>query len=319
MASFASLPFDEQWPIISQVRTILDKRRVLPAHWWEQIRSDPGSLSLISESLGAGFYDSIQDEDAANLERSLSSLIGQYRLRQPEIVKVDQQVNQLALVCKHDSFLNYTRERYNLKGLARIYRSVLAGLTSYCDLVQWLEREPDERSVVVDLCCGTGQISHSLLGKVQCRQLGLDLSLGMLQDGLHSGYLRTSYPCCANVEQLPLRTRGVDLMMLIFGLDTVEHPRQVLFEIGRVLASEGKLLLVTPLPFRHSSDGIHFVAPKDRIGPGEDWLEDITALAISLEMVGLRTRRWGVSTYYHCDIRGLKQSAAFIFLIDRSA
>ncbi|MFY9484649.1 MAG: methyltransferase domain-containing protein [Patescibacteria group bacterium] len=316
MESSADVLFDEQWPIIAQVQTILDTRRALPTHWWEQIRFDSSLARLVSKSVGAGFYDSILYEDGVSLQRSLSSLIGQYRIRQPEITRVEQQVGQLRLVCKYDSFVNYTTERYNLKGLARIYRSVLAGLTSYPELVSYLGEELNQPSVVVDLCCGTGQISHSLFGKVACQRICLDLSPGMLQDGLRSGYLDTSYPYCANAEQLPLRQRAVNLMLLIFGLDTVERPRQVLVEISRVLAPAGKLLLVTPLPFRYTSDGIHFVTPDDRVGPGEDWLEDLTALAICLESVDLRIYRWGVSTYYHSDIRGLKQSAAFTFLID---
>lgn len=319
MDSSAELIFDEQSPIISQVRTIIETRQRAPRQWWEQLRADQELTGLVSSSVGAGFFDGLPLEDREALEPQLCVLLGQYRLRiRDQIVEVSQQVGQLAFVCKNSPFFRYI-ERYNLKGRARVYRSVVAGLLSYPDLKHWLGKELGEGAVVADLCGGTGQISSRLLASTGCRQLVFDLSSGMLRDGVQSGYLNRAVPVLANVEQLPLAKESVSCCLLIFGLDTVAHPRQLMLEVTRVLAARGQLVLVTPLPFRYRSDGVEFVAPQDRIGPGDEWLQDAVCLSRYLNEVGLQVTRWGVTTYYHSDIRGLKQSAAFVFIIQHSS
>lgn len=319
MVSSYDLEFDDSWPIISQVQSILDLRRERPRHWWEQIRRDREILEQTSQILGAGFFDSIVSESRPTLETELCMLFGQYRVRIAQRLNgVRQQIDQLIYTYKAGGSVDYTAERYNLKGQARVYRSVLAGMTCSEDLMMWTRRPVSDDLMVLDLAAGTGQIGNAVFRKTPCRRITLDLSQEMLKDGRHSGYLAGTLPCVARAESLPLMSGSVDFGLLIFGIDTVARPRRVLAELSRALSATGQLLIVTPLPLRSVSDGITIISYQELIGQGQDWFDDAITFARYLELLGLAMVRWGVTTYYHCDIRGLKQSAAFVFLVERN-
>lgn len=313
------LEFDEFWPIISQVRTILDARRERPRHWWERIRHERATLKQVSQLLGTGFFDSLVSESRSTLETELCMLFGQYRVRMRQrLDTVRQQVDQLIYDYKTGCPVDFTAERYNLKGQARIYRSVLAGMTSPQDLEMWIGHPLSNELMTLDLAAGTGQIGNAVFRETACRRMTADLSQEMLKDGRRSGYLAGTLPCVARAESLPLVNGSIDLALLIFGIDTVDRPRQVLVELSRALSATGRLLIATPLPLRSVSDGITIIPDQELIGQGQEWLEDAITLARYLESLGLAMVRWGVTTYYHCDIRGLKQSCAFVFLVERN-
>jgi len=111
-----------------------------------------------------------------------------------------------------------------------------------------------------------------------------------------------------------IKRASADLIFLCFGIDTVAKPKQVLFEINRILAYSGNLVLVIPLPLRIGTRKIEQVLPEDRISEGVDFLDDLVNFHQTLSNAGLQTVRWGVTTYYHCDVQGLCQSAAFVLV-----
>jgi SAM-dependent methyltransferase len=104
--------------------------------------------------------------------------------------------------------------------------------------------EPD--LVVVDLGCGTGQISRTLAPFVR-RVIGVDASEAMLEAA------RARVPDnvdlrAGQLEQLPLADGEADCALLLLVLHYVVDPADVLTEAARVLKPGGRLLVVDMLP-----------------------------------------------------------------------
>jgi len=104
--------------------------------------------------------------------------------------------------------------------------------------------EPD--LVVVDLGCGTGQISRTLAPFVR-RVIGVDASEAMLEAA------RARVPenvdlRAGQLEQLPLTDGDADCALLLLVLHYVVDPADVLTEAARVLKPGGRLLVVDMLP-----------------------------------------------------------------------
>lgn len=102
--------------------------------------------------------------------------------------------------------------------------------------------------VALDIGCGPGSITTSLAQAVgrDGVALGVDVSEPMLaravriQAGPQAGFLR------ADAQRLPLRDNTVDAVISIAALQLIPDPVAALTEMGRVLKSGGRLVLMVP-------------------------------------------------------------------------
>ncbi len=111
---------------------------------------------------------------------------------------------------------------------ARTFRTVLA--------------QPD--AVVVDLCCGTGDMTMALLRRrpPQARPiLAADFAHEMLRRGAAKFSGRGAIAIEADALRLPLRNATVDLIVTAFGFRNLANYSQGLQEFARVLRPGGQL------------------------------------------------------------------------------
>src|SRR6266851_2448019 len=111
----------------------------------------------------------------------------------------------------------------------------------------------DQRWMVGDLGCGTGQVSAALAPFVT-RVVAVDASAAMLQaarkrlQGFDNVDLRRG-----ELEALPIDEQRLDAATLMLVLHHVPEPDKALTEVARVLKPAGRVLLVDMLP--HDRDG----------------------------------------------------------------
>ena len=104
----------------------------------------------------------------------------------------------------------------------------------------------NERSVCLDLCCGTGDLSFELMRTGPAVVISSDFSHPMLQQyqrKLFSRAVRASI-IEADALQLPFRSDFFDLVTIAFGLRNLESVPQGLAEIRRVLKPGGKVVVL---------------------------------------------------------------------------
>jgi ArsR family transcriptional regulator len=111
----------------------------------------------------------------------------------------------------------------------------------------------DQRWVVGDLGCGTGQVSAVLAPFVK-RVVGVDASAAMLQAarrrlrGVDNVDLRRG-----ELEALPIDDAQLDAATLMLVLHHLPEPEKALAEVARVLKPGGRVLIVDMLP--HDREG----------------------------------------------------------------
>ena len=111
-------------------------------------------------------------------------------------------------------------------------------------------------SLVLDLACGTGDLSRELR-RSSYRALGFDFSRGMLANA------RTDAPLVqADVLQLPVRDGSADGVTCGFALRNVVSLEAFFIELGRVVRSGGSIALLdagTPgNPLLRAGHGVYF-------------------------------------------------------------
>lgn len=105
-----------------------------------------------------------------------------------------------------------------------------------------LRAVPSDARVIVDLGCGTGQLTADLAARYpRATVIGVDLSREML------GKAQARHPDLvqANVYALPLATGSIDLMTSTISYHWYLEPARALAEIRRVLAPGGRFVLAT--------------------------------------------------------------------------
>lgn len=132
------------------------------------------------------------------------------------------------------------------------------------DAAAVLQREVGERMLsrldyvrqqparILDAGCGTGVATAALQARYPAAALyALDLALAMATRArARSGWLqrlrgRAAHALCADIEQLPLRAKSVDLLWSNLALQWVNEPLHAFTEFRRVLAPGGLLMFST--------------------------------------------------------------------------
>lgn len=116
------------------------------------------------------------------------------------------------------------------------------------DFFEWALAFLDLRPglLVADVGCGPGAY-HTLLYEAGCPVIGVDASLGMLEEvqrqASRGGFV--VYPLQANAERLPLASSSVDRLMANHMLYHVPDQHAALAEMRRVLKPGGVVMLAT--------------------------------------------------------------------------
>lgn len=124
---------------------------------------------------------------------------------------------------------------------AALQREVGKRLQERLDLVKL------EPTRILDLGCGTGDISHALLNRYRkAKVVSLDIALSMAQRSRRrGGWFRRPSPVCADAERLPFADNSFDLLISNLMLQWVEDLDNAFAEFRRVLAPGGLLLFTT--------------------------------------------------------------------------
>ena len=107
----------------------------------------------------------------------------------------------------------------------------------------------DPNSAILDICCGTGDLTMALLKRRPQNArpiLGADFSHGMLQRGAQKFAAYKSNHCAAialeaDALHLPLRSGSLDLIVTAFGFRNLANYEAGLREFHRVLKPGGQL------------------------------------------------------------------------------
>ena len=111
--------------------------------------------------------------------------------------------------------------------------------------LDYIRLEPD---YVLDLGCGTGNITASMLKQYPKAQIvALDLSLNMLKKTKHQGGWLSKKPrcICADAESLPFKEDSIDLLISSLMLQWSNDLSAVFNDIRRVVAPNGLLMFTT--------------------------------------------------------------------------
>lgn len=113
------------------------------------------------------------------------------------------------------------------------------------EMVQRLDLMTLNPKIILDLGCGTGEMSVKLQKRYPNAQiLALDLSQTMIEYA--KSYSSLSSCICADAQSLPLRNQTVDLIFANFLVPWTRYTEQLLCECRRVLNPDG-LLMFTAL------------------------------------------------------------------------
>jgi malonyl-CoA O-methyltransferase len=104
-----------------------------------------------------------------------------------------------------------------------------------------------EPSRVLDLGCGTGQITAQLMKRYpKAIPYSLDIALSMTKKALqHGGWFRKPKAICASADALPIRDDCIDIMLSNLMLQWCDDLVQVFAGLNRVLSSEGLFMFTT--------------------------------------------------------------------------
>lgn len=102
-------------------------------------------------------------------------------------------------------------------------------------------RECPRGGLILDLCCGTGDLAMAVAQQTGSRVIGVDFSYQMLRLGRQKGVAR-----CVQADglRMPFPDATFDACSVAFGVRNLSDPRAGLTEILRVLKPGGRLVIL---------------------------------------------------------------------------
>jgi len=141
----------------------------------------------------------------------------------------------------------------------------------------------DNNAVVADLGCGTGSITAQLAPWVG-RVIGVDSSPAMLKAaGKRTAELANVELRRGELTATPIETGSSDVALLMLVLSYVSDARAVIGEMGRILKSGGKAIVVDLLP--HDREDFRLKMGQQVLG------FDLARVKAMMEETGLKVRR----------------------------
>lgn len=111
--------------------------------------------------------------------------------------------------------------------------------------VKMAELKGDE--VVLDVACGTGDLSMAFEQAGVKQVIGLDFTYDMLtvadQKKNQANRMKMTYHC-GDALRLPLADNSVDVVSIAFGIRNVSNPQTAMHEFRRVLKPGGRLIIL---------------------------------------------------------------------------
>ncbi len=120
------------------------------------------------------------------------------------------------------------------KSGARLYRDICVRIYPY------LNRD----MYVLELACGTGQLSHLLSGRVKQWE-ATDFSEAMIAEAKKKPRSAHLYFSVQDATELPYASESFDTVVISNALHIMPHPEKALTEIHRVLKTDGLLFAPT--------------------------------------------------------------------------
>lgn len=113
------------------------------------------------------------------------------------------------------------------------------------NLVEYLEKNTRPGSKILDVGCGTGNILQFLPQGAD--YIGLDQSEFAVRDAKKAweGYANAKFFTYAKPE-LPYGKESFDIVLLLFSLEHVKHPKEILLECAGVLKKCGAMIILAP-------------------------------------------------------------------------
>jgi ubiquinone/menaquinone biosynthesis C-methylase UbiE len=112
------------------------------------------------------------------------------------------------------------------------------------EILNVVELKPD--FVAADLGCGSGYFTMPL-ARIVKKVYGIDVQremLNFLEDKIRKRGIRNIDPLLSKPDEIPLGDRSVDLLMSVNTLHEFGDRNKMIDEMGRVLRTDGKLLIV---------------------------------------------------------------------------
>jgi ubiquinone/menaquinone biosynthesis C-methylase UbiE len=104
---------------------------------------------------------------------------------------------------------------------------------------------PQSIGSVLDLGCGTGRFSQELAAHFNCKVVGVDPSLKMLNEARATLQHERVFYACGSAEAIPLPPESVDLVFLSMVFHHFTNPQLAAQECRRVLRPHGRVCLRT--------------------------------------------------------------------------
>lgn len=117
----------------------------------------------------------------------------------------------------------------------------------YLYAVQGLESVKDKSLKILDVGCGRGELTRDIFEtKKTCKIVACDVDTKALRDFKKNIRGSEIQIVTCDAEELPFADKSFDLVLMFDVLEHLRHPEKALYEIHRVLKSDGRFHLVVP-------------------------------------------------------------------------